>query len=319
MKFQYSFVDIFFKLSDFAECLPRCGGYLPRAWRGAVRICANILIPLYFSATAGSKKHRLGTGVPANVVISFTSFPLRIGKVWLVVESLLRQTVKPKRIILWLSCDQFPTEAALPRRLLELRERGLEIFLRPGDLRSHKKYFYAATELSTENFMTVDDDCFYDSHIVEDIKNVAEKNTRAVIGRWAKEVFWDEAEDRPCWGAQLCCDKVSKNLHFGGVGGCYYPSASLFPGMLKTELFMKHCPLADDIWINVMCRMAGTTMIAVKPRFKTIILPIILLKNITLTEKNCGENLNDKQAKAVRELCIRMWGKDPYYTREVNV
>lgn len=312
MKTQISVVDFFFLLTDFADKLPRCGGYLPRAWRGAVRICANLFLPLYFLATASQKKYRLDNGEQADAVVSFTSFPLRIGKVWLVVETLLRQTMKPKRIILWLSKDQFRSLDALPKRLLKQRERGLEIFLRPDDLRSHKKYFYVATELPQENFITVDDDIFYDSRFVEDLWEAARKNEKSVIGRWAKKVFWNSLSDQICWGEQLHREIVSSDLHFGGVGGCLYPKSSFFCEMLAPKLFMKYCPLADDIWLNVMCRLAKTKMATIKTRFKTIILPIIILKNVTLTEKNCGENLNDAQAKNVRKFCLEAWGRNPY-------
>ena len=41
------------------------------------------------------------------VVVSLTSYPKRIGTVWITIETLLRQNVKPDVIILWLAKSQF--------------------------------------------------------------------------------------------------------------------------------------------------------------------------------------------------------------------
>ena len=38
-----------------------------------------------------------------NIIVSLTSYPKRIGTVWLTIETLLRQSVKPDEIILWLA------------------------------------------------------------------------------------------------------------------------------------------------------------------------------------------------------------------------
>ena len=62
------------------------------------------------------------------VIVSFTSYPKRIGDVWLVVETLLRQSMKPDAVILWLAESQFPGRLDdLPKRLVAQQERGLTI------------------------------------------------------------------------------------------------------------------------------------------------------------------------------------------------
>lgn len=51
------------------------------------------------------------------IVVSLTSFPARIKKVHIVIESLLNQTIKPDKIILWLSKEQFEHYYVLPSKL----------------------------------------------------------------------------------------------------------------------------------------------------------------------------------------------------------
>lgn len=66
--------------------------------RVVVRNTFNVLIPLYYMMT---RKGRLvETKRECQLIVSLTSFPLRIGRLWIVIESLLRQQVKPDRVIL---------------------------------------------------------------------------------------------------------------------------------------------------------------------------------------------------------------------------
>ena len=115
--------------------------------RFLIRILANFVIPIYCTFTANNKKYILTSQKHRDkrIIISLTSFPARIHRIWLVIESLLRQSYKPDMIILWLSKEQFGSIDSLPSNLLKLRERGLQIILKDSDLRSHKEYSMPAT------------------------------------------------------------------------------------------------------------------------------------------------------------------------------
>lgn len=60
-------------------------------------------------------------------VVSLTSYPKRISTVWITIETLLWQSIKPDVIILWLADSQFDGVESLPRELLNLQKRGLSI------------------------------------------------------------------------------------------------------------------------------------------------------------------------------------------------
>ena len=82
-------------------CLKKCGIELRDS-------CFEILITWYYrifkrrkqGISPGNKRRR-------KVIVSMTSIPARIDKVWITVESLLRQTYKPDEIIVWLALDEF--------------------------------------------------------------------------------------------------------------------------------------------------------------------------------------------------------------------
>lgn len=128
------------------------------AWNAIWDLIANITLDVWFKCTRRRYSLKPSEGdVCENLVISFTSFPLRISRVWMTVESLLRQTCKPSAIVLYLSKIQFPGEYDdMPASLLRLRNRGLDIRFVEDDLRSHKKYFYAFRDFPGCSIITID-------------------------------------------------------------------------------------------------------------------------------------------------------------------
>lgn len=93
------------------------------------------ILPLWFKAFPCWK---ISNSQKENVVVCLTSFPRRIGVVWLVIECLMRQSIHASCIVLYLSKKQF-TENTIPKRLQEYQRRGiLKIRLVDEDIRSHK-------------------------------------------------------------------------------------------------------------------------------------------------------------------------------------
>ena len=61
---------------------------------------------------------------PRRIIASLTSYPARINIVPYVIASILNQTMKPDKIILWLGAEKFP-DRNLPKIFDELRECGV--------------------------------------------------------------------------------------------------------------------------------------------------------------------------------------------------
>ena len=93
-------------------------------------------------------------------VVSLTTYGRRVGAVHLAIESIARGDTKPSRLILWL--DDAALFANLPRPLLRLEHRGLEIRL-CKNYGPHKKYYpYVESQKAFPYpLATADDDVIY--------------------------------------------------------------------------------------------------------------------------------------------------------------
>ncbi|HTM66062.1 MAG TPA: hypothetical protein VL093_07070 [Flavipsychrobacter sp.] len=281
--------------------------------RALIRFFANKALPIFFWVTKNNKEYRL---IPSKknpeTIVSLTSFPDRINKVWLVIEVLLRQTRKPDKIKLWLSKDQFSSIEVLPNRLLSLQKRGLEIELRKGNLRSHKKYFYALKEYPDAKLITVDDDIFYRTNMIEKLLLFAENYPKCIVANYVRKIKITDDELSPYneWSFYTSAGEPNYLAFFGSGGGTLF-QPQIFPReTLDKETFMQICSSADDVWLNLMTRINNFKV--VKTDLETInLLPITgSLQNLTLSSVNLmGQN--DTQIDAVRKFCIEKFNKDP--------
>lgn len=95
-----------------------------------------------------------------DLVVSLTSFPPRIGKARLVIQSLLNQSVQPRQIVLYLSLQEFP-DRSVPRPLAALTGRRFEIRYVQENSRSYKKLLPALVDFPQATIVTFDDDRIY--------------------------------------------------------------------------------------------------------------------------------------------------------------
>ena len=100
--------------------------------------CINKFIPRYFEAFPCKELVERKKG--KRIIVSLTTIPSRIDKVWIPIECMMRQSCKPDKILLWLGKDEF-RKVELPDRLKGLQKKGLEIrFCK--DVGVHTKYYY---------------------------------------------------------------------------------------------------------------------------------------------------------------------------------
>lgn len=176
------------KLIDFLKLpeafrVPYFGGLLYRILN---RKDNKIIRKTEFSGSVLNQEKRDFT-----ITASLTSFPARIEYVHLAVKSIMRQTCKPDRIILWLAEEQFP-DKKLPENLLALQEFGLEIKW-CEDLCGHKKYFYCIRDqLPNELVITFDDDMLYRDNCIEQLIAKHEKFPNCIICERAQAVNYDK-------------------------------------------------------------------------------------------------------------------------------
>lgn len=273
--------------------------FFRKGMRFVIRVLANILIPLVYKFNTSRyclTPTDLNTG---RVIVSLTSFPARITKLHLVCESLLRQTYKPDRIIIWLSKLQFKSLDSLPSALLKLRDRGVFIRLVDDDIRSHKKYYYALQEFPEDNIVLVDDDILYRSGMIEDLMKYHEKYSDAIIAQYGRKIIKNSRgiESYAKW--KLIKNSVenlrTEDIFFGSGGGTLINSHLFYSDITNKELFLKLTPYADDVWLNYMAKLKGTLI--VKTKYYSANLEIMYKHNKTLSSVNNAslDNKNDMQ------------------------
>lgn len=201
------------------------------------------------------------------IIVSMTSFPARIRFVPVTLERLMNQTVKPDRIILWLSEDNFPNkENDLPYRLLQMRSRGLEIKWCKGDDKSYKKLLPALLDFPKDLLITVDDDLVYDVDLIENLYEGHRMFPDAIIAsRVHKIVFDSEGNIAPYkeWEKEINFDIYEPRTDlFATTGaGTLFPPNSLNEEVFNLDSIRELCPHADDIWTKVMSVMNGTKIV----------------------------------------------------------
>lgn len=226
---------------------------------------ANQIIDLFNNKIIhglGSKKSdKVGTNKSKReneIIVSLTTYPDRIDKVWMVIESMLVQTLKPDRVILWLAEDEFQGIDELPENLSQQMKRGLEIkFCK--NIRSHKKYYYAIKEFDDSIIILIDDDFIYPRYLLNDLYREYINNPKCIITRTAAVVHDIESSLPSSWGRLgKRSDYVSESdLQAFTGSGTLLPPHALPEEALDLNNIEEICPYADDLWLFYFSRKNG--------------------------------------------------------------
>lgn len=226
------------------------------------KVMLNLLYPI---SQRNNKMY--GLDESSRIIVSLTTYPARISTVWITIASLLQQTMKPYKVILWLAEEQFP-EHKIPERLEKMKQRGLEIRF-CEDLKPHKKYYYAIQEYPEYYIITVDDDTFYPENHIERLWDGHEKYPGNIICQWSHQIgFTEQGEFQPYneW-----IDNAEDNPSYltlaVGCGGVLYPPGCLSPEAFDTQKIIKYALYTDDLWLKCMeilndCKVVNCNQIA---------------------------------------------------------
>ena len=202
------------------------------------------------------------------LIVSLTSYPARINSVEFTIKSILEQSYKAPKVILWLAEEQFPNqEKDLSKNLLQLKEKGLEIDW-CEDIRSYKKLIPTLRKYPEKIIITADDDIIYEKSWLLKILLSYISAPQAISCHRAHRVSFDDKEallDYKKWPQDIreFLDASFLNF-FTGCGGVLYPPGSLRKEVLNKNLFSKLCPDADDIWFWAMAVLNYTKIKIVK-------------------------------------------------------
>lgn len=206
------------------------------------------------------------------IIVSLTSFPQRMHDIHYCIYSLLRQTLKPDMLILWLAKEQFPNlENDIPKEVLHFQEFGLTIKW-CEDLRSYKKLIPTLKEFPEDIIITTDDDIFYDKDCIEKLYKSYLQTPNVISCHRCHRVKIDkngEISPYKKWKKKISGESISYKNFFTGAGTVLYPPNSLYKDITNIELFTELAPNADDIWFWAMALLNNTQIKVIKNNIKT--------------------------------------------------
>lgn len=236
------------------------------------------------------------------LLVSLTSYPARINTVNQTIESLLNQTVKPDKIILWLSIEEFPNkEKELPKQLLDLIPKGLTIDW-CQNVKSYNKLIPVLKKYPNSFIITADDDIIYNENCIKSLIDTYKKYPKCIITNRAHYITFTAGKiNKYCdWHYETKYKKQSFNMLQTGVGAVLYPPKSLYKDVLKKELFIKLSQNSDDIWFWAMAVLNNTKIKLAEPNYDKLHY-IDGTQNEGLWYENCCCGNNDKNIKLVLE------------------
>lgn len=204
------------------------------------------------------------------LIVSITSFEERFDDLVISLYSLLNQTVKPDRIILWLSVE-YGTVLNLPYELTRFVKNGLEIrFVK--DIKSYTKIIYAIKEFSSSIIVTADDDVYYPKNWLEKLYHSYIVYPNDISVHRAHRVKFENGQIAPyeTWDKHVIEENARYDNFLTGVGGVLYPPNCFVKEVLREDVFLKYSPSADDVWLWFMALLSDKKIRVVKNHVKTL-------------------------------------------------
>ena len=234
------------------------------------------------------------------IIISLTTYSTRIETVSLAIASIMHQSVKPDRILLYLDENEYNMNN-IPQILKKQQNLGVEIIF-CEDLKSHKKYYFAMKDNPDAIIITIDDDVLYRSDLIESLYNSYKLFPNAVSAMRVHRMKFDESDRLISYNKWKQRDESkvlypSISLFPTGCGGVLYPPKCLHTDVFDVESLSKLCLCGDDIWLKIMAIRKNTkTVLATKNMNLEY---IDGTQEIGLFNQNVFEDKNDAMLKAV--------------------
>jgi len=227
-------------------------------------------------------------------IVSLTSFPKRINTVWMVIDCMMRQTIRPSEIQLNLYEGEFPgKDADLPENLKPYLQLGLKLRFTSENLMSHLKYYYTMSDEKSGKqrpVITVDDDLFYAPDTVERLIGLHKKYPEAIAGNICKRI---KNNTYSSWEIIVHPEGPSSDIIALGFGAVLYPPSFYCSSLelFNIEKIKNLCLRADDLWLKHCELLNGTDTVtgdyfAIPPMINGS-------QTIALSHSNINKNRND--------------------------
>ncbi len=240
-----------------------------------------------------------------NVIVSLTSYGERIKELKYTLYSLVVQSVRPDKIVVNLA---FEDEKYVTEELKSFEKYGVEFFF-CKNLRSHTKLVPTLKRFPNSNIVTADDDIYYAKDWLKRLYDDHKQYPNDVCCHYIRTVSYNNCKINsyhhwiPHYKFEPCCSAKSKNSLLG-AWGVLYPPDSFYKDVYNEEVFLKLCPLADDIWFYFMVIFSGKKIRQIQnPMTKLCFVNPYreygINGGVTLTQQNVIGSKNDIQIKNV--------------------
>lgn len=230
-----------------------------------------------------------------DVIISLTSFPARLDTLDICLKSLLCQSVRPYKIIVYFGCDV--KRDAVPKNVLLYEKRGVEFcYDDEMNLKPHKKYFYAMQEYNDKSVITVDDDVVYPRRMLERLISAHEKYPNTVCAGRVHRIMFDADGKFMKYNDWMHGDDLTKDPSFRlvpiGIGGVLYPAGAISEKAFDAKKIKELCLNADDLWLKCASCSNGVKVKFVEGASR-FLYTIEEAQSVALRDTNVSENKND--------------------------
>lgn len=247
----------------------------------------------------GKKKPKID-----ELIISLTSYPARINTVVETIKTLINQSIKADRILLWLNELQFENkESSLPAELLKLQEgNSFEIcwYSQEEDYKPYNKLINTLKKYPNAHIITADDDILYHKDCVKSLCETYAKYPKCIIANRVHKIVLNgkRVDSYKKWIKAVNYKKPSYSLLLTGVGTVLYPPKSLYKDVLKNEIFMKICRNTDDIWFWAMALLNNRKIKLADENYSDL-LYVSDTQSHGLYINNCFEGNNDTNIESM--------------------
>jgi len=244
------------------------------------------------------------------IIVSLTTHSSRIKSVDMCIKSIIMQTKKADKIVLYL--DKNTTQNMIPQKLIDLQRYGLEIKTGYENLKPHTKYYYAMKDFPDDIIITVDDDMLYDSTLIEELMNSYQYFPMCVSAKRVHRIVLDsfgKPDKYEKWIGE--CETINYPSHMlfaTGVGGVLYPPHLLLPMTFNLDKINRMCINNDDIWLKYMEIISGVKVVFA-PGKNVNPVKILNTQALGLLNNNVSNNGNNVILYAMEEEFNIDWDK----------
>lgn len=242
-----------------------------------------------------AEKLKSKTGNELPVIVSLTTIPFRLNRVFVTVRSILNQSQKPAKIILWLHES---LKDKIPAQLKKLEGEIFSIqFTKLNS--SHVKLVPTLAEYGDQIIVTCDDDLMYDKNWLKGLYNQHLKNPTAIIAHKVRQIQFDENHQPLTYSKWILTDSNKPETFLAlGSSGVLYPANCFIDQVLDDQLYMQLAPKADDLWFKAMTMLSGREIIQTEFEPENTY-PRMATQKVSLKKQNIGQNKNNLQWKAL--------------------